>query len=157
MIEAAAYYDEHEPECVATELLPLTPIEKITQTLPYWEFINLVTNFIYSIKSLRDAVKLTVPLPWYNVFVAEDEIEKHLAKVLNTPHITGNDPIIVYPMNSNYFQKPFFIKPKAKTFYVRRLLYNFSFDSKSDFPHEEILERDSCVISGVRYIFTISC
>ena len=48
----------------------------------------MVTEFV---KLLRDHGKLNVPHPWYNILMPEHEIESHLAKVLDTSHLTGTE------------------------------------------------------------------
>jgi cytokinin dehydrogenase len=116
-------------------------------TVLYYDFINMVKNFV---KDLRQNGKLEMPHPWYNVFMPEDEIEEHLLKVLDSPYFTNTDVIIVYPVNSEHFQQPLFIKPKAKIFYVLAALYNFSFDASADFPYGEVLAQNQALYVEAR-------
>ncbi len=139
VVEAASYYDESEDHSPIETLETLSPREKTTQIMPYWDFIHMVTGFV---KLLRDAGKLDGPKPWSNLFVPEHAIEKHLSKVLDTPYLTGAEPIIVYPMNSELFNQPLFMKPNSDVFYLLGVLYNTSFSATNNFPYEEVLVRN---------------
>jgi cytokinin dehydrogenase len=146
VIEAASYYDNHENERVTEILIKLSSTQREMQTMPYWEFINMVTNFV---KLLRDNGKLNVPHPWYNVFIPEHEVENHLKNVLDTTTHLKNDPIIIYPMNSDHFQQPLFIKPKG-TFYLLGVLYNTSLEAEEKFPYQEILRHNEKAYSALK-------
>lgn len=139
VVEAVSYYDEQENLLIANELSKLSPKEHVIQSMPYWDFINIVTGLV---KALRGAGKLEVPHPWYNILMPECEIEQHLLKVLDTLHFTGTEPIIIYSMNSEHFQRPLFIKPESQTFYILGALYNTSFDATKNFPYQEVLDRN---------------
>jgi len=154
VIDAVSYYDEAEDQCITDKLTALSINQPNMQTMSYWESINQVTEFV---KSLRDNGKLNAPHPWYNVLMPEQEIEAHVAKVLDTPYLTGTEPIIVYPMNSENFQQPLFIKPEGRTFYLLGVLYNTSFEAREDFPYDQVLERNKKLyleakeVGGCRY------
>ena len=154
VIEAVSYYDLCEEQSITAELKQLSPNEHTTQTMTYWEFINMVTGFV---KALREAGKLDAPHPWYNVLMPDDKVEEHLAKALDSSHLTGTEPIIIYPMNSDHFQQPLFIKPDCKTFYLLGVLYNTSFEATNSFPYQEILDRNKTLYleakqqGGTRY------
>lgn len=139
VIEAVTYYDEYEDPVISVALENLSASDRSMQSLSYWEFINLVTGFV---QALRVSGKLKAPHPWYNVLMPEHEIEKHLIEILDTPHLTGTEPIIVYPMNSDCFKRPLFIKPEGETFYILGVLYNTSFEATNHFPYEGILQRN---------------
>ena len=147
VIEAVSYYDDKESPCITDKLEKLSPNQHTTQVMSYWDFINMVTGFV---KLLRESGKLNAPHPWYNILMPDNEIETHLAKVLDTPHLTGTEPIIIYPMHSKHFQQPLFIKPESQTFYLLGALYNTSFDAKNDFPYKEILERNKILYADAK-------
>jgi cytokinin dehydrogenase len=89
----------------------VSPLEEMT----YWKFFNQVTGLV---GALDAAGKLNAPHPWYNVFLPEQEIASHLMGALDNPYLTGSEPIIIYPMNSTRFTRPFFIKPDSPVFYL---------------------------------------
>jgi cytokinin dehydrogenase len=153
VIEAVSYYDEEEDKKIADALSNLSP-NQTAQSMSYWDFINMVTGLV---KVLRESGKLNVPHPWYNILMPEHEIEQHLIKVLDTSYLTGTEPIIVYPMNSDHFQRPLFMKPESQTFYLLGVFYNTSFEATNNFPYQEVLERNKALyleakeLGGCRY------
>ena len=136
VIEAATYYDVQENEDASALLSSLSPDRISNEKMIYWKFINQVTDFV---GALGEAGKLDVPHPWYNVFLPENEIANHLMKALDNVYLTGNEPIIIYPMNADCFKKPLFIKPDCQTFYLLGILYNTSFVATPDFPYQDVL------------------
>ena len=140
-IEATTYYDDLEDTSVSNEVSKLSPDTSSMETMTYFKFINLVTNFL---NFLKDTEKLNVPHPWYNVFMPEHAIEEHLALVLNraAPYLQGIEPIIVYPMDSCKFKRPLFMKPDGPTFYLLGVFYNLSPLAEKNYPFEDVLRNN---------------
>lgn len=147
VIEAASFHDGQEAQSAINDLNKLAPKKHECNTLPYFDFINMVTGFV---QALRDGGKLNAPHPWYNILMPEHAIEAHLASVLDTDYLSGADPIIIYPMNSRHFKQPLFVKPEAETFYLLGVLYNTSFEATPSYPYLAVLDRNHELYENAR-------
>lgn len=156
-IGAATYYDGEEDSSIKHHLTQLDPHSLSMETMTFYDFIYQVTNFI---NNLRSAGKLDYPHPWYCVFIPEHKISEHLDLALESPYHTGSDPIIVYPMDSNKFKRPLFVRPDVQncpTFYLLGILYNTSLLATPDYPYAEVLIRNqelyqvAKAVGGCRY------
>ena len=136
VIEAANYHLEKEDKGTSEFLSSLTPDRSSNEEMSYWKFVNQVTDMV---AALGEAGKLDVPHPWYNAFLPENEIAAHLMLALDNEYLTGNEPVIIYPMNAACFKKPLFVKPDCQTFYLLGILYNTSFVATTDFPFQDVL------------------
>jgi len=137
-IRAATYFNEVEDNEVSSVLSQLNPNNQTDSLMDYFKFINLNTDFI---DQLRNDGKLNYPHPWYTAFVPEKHIQEHLSQVIKSPHLMEKDAIIVYPMDSHTFKKPFFARPQG-TFYLVGVFFNTSFTAHDKFPFEEVLEQN---------------
>jgi cytokinin dehydrogenase len=137
-IRVATFFDEVEDSEVSRVLSQLTPNNQTDSLMDYFKFINLNTDFI---DQLRNDGKLNYPHPWYTAFVPEKHIQEHLSLVIKSPHLMEQDAIIVYPMDSHTFKKPFFARPQG-TFYLVGVFFNTSFTAHDKFPFEEVLEQN---------------
>lgn len=112
-----------------------------TDIMDYWRFVNEVTTFV---DALKGAGALANPMPWYNVLMPESSVKTHLAHVLESPYLTGTEPVIVYPMKSEHFNRPFFRRPEG-TFWLVGVFYNTGFGSRPDFPVQEVLAKNAAM------------
>lgn len=147
VIEAASFHDGNENQEAVDALKKLSSEKKTTQTMSYWDFINMVTGFV---NALRDEGKLNAPHPWYNILMPENAIEAHLEKVLDSSYLSGADPIIVYPMDSDHFKRPLFSKPASPTFYLLGVLNNTSFVASPDYPFKEVLKQNQSLYAEAK-------
>lgn len=147
VIEAACHFNDEEDQGIPEVIKLLSPQTTTKQTFSYWEFINQVTAFV---QALQNAGKLNVPHPWYNALLTEVHVEEHLLKVLESSHLTGSEPIIVYPMNSELFNQPSFMKPDGSIFYLLGVLYNTSFDATPDFAYNVVLKENDELYEDVK-------
>jgi hypothetical protein len=80
-----------------------------------------------------------VPHPWYMVLLPEDQVAEHLKIALKSPFLTGSEPVLIYPLNTEYLQQSFFIRPQGKTIYLVSLLYNCSFLANPDIDFAKVV------------------
>ncbi|MBA2710321.1 MAG: FAD-binding protein [Tatlockia sp.] len=146
-IEACSYFNAKEDDAIENTIQLLTPGSTSKQTLSYWDFINQVTRLV---EALKNAGKFDVPHPWYNVLLTEEHVENHLLKVLESKHLTGTEPVIIYPVNSELFNLPFFMKPVGPVFYILGVLFNTSFEATPEFPFEEVIKENTVLYEDVK-------
>jgi cytokinin dehydrogenase len=136
VIEAAIFYNESSRE--HSEIYEgLCPDKIEERVVPYMDFVNEVTRFT---EILEKENKWNVPHPWYGVLLPEDQIAEHLKKALESPFLTGSEPVLIYPLNTEYFQQPFFIRPHGKRIYLLTLLYNCSFLADANIDVAQVVE-----------------
>lgn len=147
VIHAAIFHDKEEKNA-SPNLLENTSPNKIEKNeMSYFDFVNQVTVFIDLISK---ANKLDVPHPWYNVLVPENAMADHLQTALKSPNLTGNEPIILYPINTENLRQPLFIRPKGKTVYLFGLLYNCSLDANPAISYKAILQQNKELYADVK-------
>jgi cytokinin dehydrogenase len=153
VIEAAAFHDKTFAESEMFEGLSPDKVEE--KNVPYLDFVNEVAHFA---EMLSKEDKWHVPHPWYGVLLPEDQIAEHLKLALESPFLTGSEPILLFPLNTEHLRRPFFIRPQGKTVYLLSLLYNCSFlaDAHIDFAkvieHNHTLYLDAAKRGGCLYL-----
>jgi len=135
VIETAIFYNESREYSEIFEGLSPDKIE--IRDVSYIDFVNQVTHFT---EMLSKQNKWDVPHPWYGVLLPEDQVAEHLKKALESPFLTGSEPVLIYPLNTEYLHQPFFIRPQGKTIYLLNLLYNCSFLADSHIDFAKVLE-----------------
>jgi hypothetical protein len=136
-IEAACFYEEQIESKQHLIFKDLHPEKVDVSEMSYYDFVTQVTSFI---DLLSQSNKLNVPHPWYNALIPAHEISEHLEMALKNPYLTGVDPIIIYPMDTEKLQQKYFVKPQGATIYLLGLLYNCSLEAVPDFPYQKVIK-----------------
>jgi cytokinin dehydrogenase len=124
VIEAATFHDKISEDALSEIFADLSPDKTLKKESTYVDFVNEVNKFV---ELLEKAGKWDVPHPWYGVLLPQDQVAEHLKLALKSPFLTGSEPVIISPINTETLHQPFFIRPQGKTIYLLSLLYNCDF------------------------------
>lgn len=138
VIEAAVFYDEKSEE-MEKAFQGLCAYEREIKDNSYDEFVSEVDGFI---DFLTEQKKWDLPHPWYEVLIPKEHASAHLDNALENPFLTGSEPVLIYPINTEQLSLPLFIHPKKKISYLICLLYNCSPFAKPS-NTEKILEKNA--------------
>jgi len=155
VIETSVFDNEPSGEhCGLYEGLSPEIIEK--RDVLYKDFVHEVTHFADFLSQLN---KWDVPHPWYGVLLPEDQIAEHVKMALKSPFLTGSEPVLLYPLDSELLKELFFIRPEGKkTIYLFTLLYNCSpvedpyTDCAKIVEHNKKLYQDAVSRGGCYYL-----
>jgi len=137
IIEVACFYNDQSELMSKPTINALKSQTTEKEIMNYYDFIRQVTDFI---NLLSEQNLLNVSHPWYNILMPENEIMAHTRLALDNPYLTGEAPVIIYPIHSQTLKQPFFKKPKTDIIFLFGLLYNCGLNAEINFPYEDVIK-----------------
>lgn len=154
VIEATIYYNPNKQPNNTALLAGLShdPATVVIEDKSYYEFVNRLAPTVEFLKSIG---AWYLPHPWYDVFIPASKVVQNLEDVLSNLTLadTGQGPVLIYPINTNKLNCPFFRVPNEPVVFLFDILRTApSHEVALDMvQHNRELFEDVRDLGGIRY------
>ena len=125
ILEAASFYNPSTPpnNDILLEGLSYIPGREQIEDKSYFDFLDRLALLV---EQLKLGGIWSVPHPWLNLFVPGSTVESFVEDVFSnlTLNDTGQGAILLYPVKTHRFKRPFFRTPKEDIVFLLAILRN---------------------------------